>query len=100
MMWDLKMMATRTPSALSLPGTPDVDLPMKVNNSGLNQDLGYIEYVFSDKTGTLTQNDMKLAKWYINGAELDELKNPGIFSTSAKVCITLCNLMLYKHINN
>merc|ERR1719253_1763163 len=36
-------------------------------NSDLNEELGQIEYVFSDKTGTLTRNVMDFRKFCVNG---------------------------------
>ncbi|KAF8975855.1 hypothetical protein BGZ46_008790, partial [Entomortierella lignicola] len=50
---------------------------MHVRNSNLNEDLGAVEHIFSDKTGTLTRNVMKLSKWHIGGRTFHELQHPG-----------------------
>jgi len=39
----------------------------RCRNSNLMEDLGKIEYVFSDKTGTLTSNDMRLRQIAVKG---------------------------------
>ncbi|KFM22669.1 putative phospholipid-transporting ATPase IA [Auxenochlorella protothecoides] len=39
----------------------------RCRNSGLNEDLGRVEYIFSDKTGTLTSNEMQLRAVAIKG---------------------------------
>ncbi|XP_026462276.1 phospholipid-transporting ATPase IA-like isoform X1 [Ctenocephalides felis] len=43
------------------------DTPAMARTSNLNEELGMVKYVFSDKTGTLTRNVMKLSKCSIGG---------------------------------
>ena len=53
--WDRKMYYSRKAT------------PAEARTTTLNEELGQIEYVFSDKTGTLTQNIMTFKKCSING---------------------------------
>lgn len=51
------------------------DLPALVQSSNLNEELGMIHYIFSDKTGTLTQNVMEFQKFSVNDHKFG-LDNP------------------------
>nr|XP_061811459.1 phospholipid-transporting ATPase ID-like [Nerophis lumbriciformis] len=61
--WDRKMYYSRS------------DTPAEARTTTLNEELGQIKYVFSDKTGTLTQNIMTFNKCSINGKTYGELNN-------------------------
>lgn len=49
-----------------------VDYPCTPKSWNISDDLGQIEYIFSDKTGTLTQNVMEFKKATINGVPYGE----------------------------
>lgn len=57
------------------------DQPAKVNSTDLNEDLGQIEYLFSDKTGTLTENEMVFKHFSIEGRTYEELEG-NVFETN------------------
>lgn len=57
---------------------PKLDFPCIPKSWNISDDLGQIEYVFSDKTGTLTQNVMEFKKCTIAG------KSYGLAYTEAK----------------
>jgi phospholipid-translocating ATPase len=49
-----------------------IDYPCTPKSWNISDDLGQIEYIFSDKTGTLTQNVMEFKKASINGVPYGE----------------------------
>merc|ERR1719481_1581108 len=77
----------------------NIDTYAVAKTSNLNEELGQIKYVFSDKTGTLTRNIMEFKKCSIAGAVYDT-DNPIKENNIEKevrdflVCMSICHTVV------
>lgn len=61
------------------------DMYVQVQSSNLNEELGQLSYVFSDKTGTLTCNEMIFKKLIVNGEPYGLRQSPECVERLPKV---------------
>mmetsp|Transcript_20037 Transcript_20037/g.17118 ORF Transcript_20037/g.17118 Transcript_20037/m.17118 type:complete len:125 (+) Transcript_20037:1212-1586(+) len=65
------ILMTNDPEMISYPDK----MKPSVQSSNLNEELGQIEYIFSDKTGTLTKNIMEFKMLSVNGRAYGEKRD-------------------------
>lgn len=69
----------------------ETDQPAKVRTSDYIEDLGQIEYLFSDKTGTLTENQMDFKQFCVDGTIYKE-RNGEIYELEGEEPIDFINV--------
>ncbi|GFR91276.1 phospholipid-transporting ATPase [Elysia marginata] len=73
--WDLDMYHAKTNTYAN------------ARTSNLNEELGQIKFIFSDKTGTLTQNIMRFSACSIAGVKYGDEPGDGMFSFSDETVV-------------
>jgi phospholipid-transporting ATPase len=84
-----------------------VDMPCMVKSSNLAQELGVVSNIFSDKTGTLTRNEMNFVKFIVRNKMYDvsddmkvvnQLKNTPNYTSSELynffLCLATCHTVI------
>lgn len=82
----------------SLVGKPGEDIwelkKCQTQNMSLTEDLGSVNFLFCDKTGTLTKNELSFQKWACRGVLNNFTLKKSEDVTNFLRCITLCHDVL------
>jgi phospholipid-translocating ATPase len=76
----------------------ETDQPAKANTSDINEDLGQVEYLFSDKTGTLTENNMIFKQFFTN-KQFYSTQDENIFELGSKLPVAKHRFVIILIIN-
>ena len=70
-----------------------------VKNSNLNEELGQVEYIFTDKTGTLTENLMEFKKCVIKGKVYENNSSLSLYQINSHTKCQFSDSKLLKDLN-
>ncbi|XP_078368991.1 phospholipid-transporting ATPase VD-like [Oculina patagonica] len=74
----------------------EMDQPILCRALNINEDLGQIKYVFSDKTGTLTENKMVFKRCTIGGRNFSHKDKLGLDAVDAKPLSSAADQMYHQ----
>ncbi|KAJ7386092.1 putative phospholipid-transporting ATPase VB [Desmophyllum pertusum] len=78
----------------------DMDQPVLCRALNINEDLGQIKYVFSDKTGTLTENKMVFKRCTIGGRNFSHKERLGLDAVDSKPSSSSAADQMYHQISD
>lgn len=75
---------------------PEMDQPVLCRALNINEDLGQIKYVFSDKTGTLTENKMVFKRCTIGGRNFSHKDKLGLDAVDTRPSLPAADQMYHQ----